>query len=408
MLRFLTAGESHGPSLTAILEGIPAGLSLTPDDLQRDMQRRQKGYGSGGRMSIEQDAVRISGGVMGGQTTGGPIALHIENRDWVTWRDKDIPPMTIPRPGHADLTGAIKYGYRDLRLALERASARETAARVAVGAVCRHLLGQFGIVIGSYVVSIGDVIASLPLLAGDGARQAYLARFEAAEANDVRCPDPEAAERMRQAIFEAMQAKDTLGGVFELVALDVPPGLGSHVHWDRRLDARLLWAVASIQAVKGVEIGPAFENTRLRGTQVHDEIFVDEGEGGSGDIESGAPTLTRRTNRAGGFEGGITTGQPILIRAAMKPISTTLTPLRSVDLASGEPAATRYERSDFCAVPRAAVVGEAMVALVLADALIEKLGGDSLAEMRPRFEALRRGRLDELPMDGVTWRFGYE
>ncbi len=408
MLRFLTAGESHGPSLTAILEGIPAGLSLTPDDLQRDMQRRQKGYGSGGRMGIEKDTVRITGGVMGGQTTGGPIALHVENRDWVTWRDKDIPPMTIPRPGHADLTGAIKYGYRDLRLALERASARETAARVAVGAVCRHLLRQFDIVIGSYVVSIADVTVSLPLLAGDRARQAYLARFEAAEASDVRCPDPEAAERMRQAIFEAMQAKDTLGGVFEVVALGVPPGLGSHVHWDRRLDARLLWAVGSIQAVKGVEIGPAFENARLRGTQVHDEIFADEGEDASGEAEADAPTLTRRTNRAGGFEGGITTGQPILVRGAMKPISTTLTPLRSVDLASGQPAATQYERSDFCAVPRAAVVGEAMVAFVLANALIEKLGGDSLAEMRPRFEALRRGRLDELPMDGATWRFGYE
>jgi chorismate synthase len=408
MLRFLTAGESHGPSLTAILEGIPAGLSLAPDDLQPDMRRRQKGYGSGGRMGIEKDAVRITGGVMGGQTTGGPIALHIENRDWVTWRDKDIPPMTIPRPGHADLTGAIKYGYRDLRLALERASARETAARVAVGAVCRHLLGQFDIVIGSYVVSIGDVTVSLPLLAGDAAHQAYLARFEAAEASEVRCPDPEAAERMRQIIFEAMQAKDTLGGVFEVVALGVPPGLGSHVHWDRRLDARLLWAVGSIQAVKGVEIGPAFENARLRGTQVHDEILVDEEEDASGDIEPETPALTRHTNRAGGFEGGITTGQPILVRGAMKPISTTLTPLRSVDLTSGEPAATRYERSDFCAVPRAAVVGEAMVALVLADALIEKLGGDSLAEMRPRFDALRRGRLDELPMDGATWRFGYE
>jgi chorismate synthase len=408
MLRFLTSGESHGPSLTAILEGIPAGLSLAAHDLQPDMRRRQKGYGSGGRMGIEKDAVRITGGVMGGQTTGGPIALHIENRDWDNWRDKDIPPMTIPRPGHADLTGAIKYGYRDLRLALERASARETAARVAVGAVCRHLLRQFDFVIGSYVVSIGDVTVSLPLLAGDGARQAYLARFKAAEANDVRCPDPEAAERMRQAIFEAMQAKDTLGGVFEVVALGVPPGLGSHVHWDRRLDARLLWAVGSIQAVKGVEIGAAFENARLRGTQVHDEIFVDEKVDGSGDIEPKTPALTRHTNRAGGFEGGITTGQPILVRGAMKPISTTLTPLRSVDLDSGQPAATQYERSDFCAVPRAAVVGEAMVAFVLADALIEKLGGDSLAEMRPRFETLRRGRLDELPMDGATWRFGYE
>ncbi|GAB4537084.1 MAG: chorismate synthase [Anaerolineae bacterium] len=400
MLRFMTAGESHGPSLTAILEGMPAGLALKPDDLQLDMQRRQKGYGSGGRMGIEKDRVQFRGGVMGGQTTGGPIALHIENRDWANWREKEIPPMTIPRPGHADLTGAIKYGYRDLRLALERASARETAARVAVGSVCRCLLAEFGIVIGSYVVSIGDVVAPASPLAGEAAHQGYLDRFEAAEANEVRCPDLEAASRMRQAIFEAMQARDTLGGVFEVVALGLPPGLGSHVHWDRRLDARLMWAVGSIQAVKGVEIGPAFENARLRGSQVHDEIFVAEtGQG---------PVLTRRANRAGGFEGGITTGEPVVVRGAMKPISTTLTPLRSVDLASGEPAATQYERSDFCAVPRAAVVGEAMVAFVLADALIEKLGGDSLAEMRPRFEALRQGRLDELPMHGEAWRFGYE
>jgi len=400
MLRFLTAGESHGPSLTAILEGMPAGLPLTPDDLVDDMRRRQKGYGSGGRMGIEKDRVRITGGVMGGRTTGGPIALHVENRDWVNWRDKDIPPMTIPRPGHADLTGAIKYGYRDLRPALERASARETAARVAVGAVCRRFLAEFEVVIGSYVVSIGDVIASLPPPAGGAAHGEYLARFEAAETNEVRCPDSEAAERMHQTIFETMQAKDTLGGVFEVVALGVPPGLGSYVHWDRRLDARLMWAVGGIQAVKGVEIGPAFENARLRGTQVHDEIFK-EGT-------HGTPNLARQANRAGGFEGGITTGQPILVRGAMKPIATTLTPLSSVDLLSGEPAATQYERSDFCAVPRAAVVGEAVVAFVLADALIEKLGGDSLAEMRPRFDALRRGRLDELPLDGEAWRFGYE
>ena len=350
MLRFLTAGESHGPSLTAILEGMPAGLPLAPDDLQGDMQRRQKAYGAGGRMKIEKDQVRISGGVMGGQTSGGPIALHVENRDWASWREKDIDPMTIPRPGHADLTGAIKYGYRDLRLALERASARETAARVAAGAVCRRFLAELEVVIGSYVVSVGDVIAPLQSSAGAGTHQEYLDRFEAAETNEVRCPDPEAAERMRQTIFEAMQAKDTLGGVFEVVGLGVPPGLGSHVHWDRRLDARLMWAVGSIQAVKGVEIGPAFENARLRGTQVHDEIFVDDNED--------AVSLTRHTNRAGGFEGGITTGQPIVIRGAMKPISTTLTPLRSVDLTRGEPAATQYERSDFCAVPRAAVVAE--------------------------------------------------
>jgi chorismate synthase len=351
-------------------------------------------------MGIEKDVVRFTGGVMGGQTTGGPIALHIQNRDWANWRDKDIPSMTVPRPGHADLTGAIKYGYRDLRLALERASARETAARVAVGAVCRRLLAEFDIVIGSYVVSIGDVAATFPSLAGASASQEYLARFEAAEANEVRCPDPEAAERMRQAIFDAMQAKDTLGGVFEVVGSGVPPGLGSHVHWDRRLDGRLLWAVGSIQAVKGVEIGSAFESARMRGTQIHDEIFVEETEG--------VRSLTRRTNRAGGFEGGITTGQPIVVRAAMKPISTTLTPLRSVELSGGQPAATQYERSDFCAVPRAAVVGEAMVAFVLAEALIEKLGGDSLAEMRRRFESLSRGELGTLPMDGVSWRFGYE
>jgi chorismate synthase len=402
MLRFLTAGESHGPSLTAILEGIPAGLALTPDDLQLDMQRRQKGYGSGGRMGIEKDSVRISGGVLGGQTTGAPLALHVENRDWIHWRDKDVAPMTVPRPGHADLTGAIKYGYRDLRPALERASARETAARVAVGAVCRRLLAEFGITVGSYVVAICDVAAELPALAGDMARQAYLARFADAEASEVRCPDPAAAGRMRQTIFDTMQAKDTLGGVFEVVALDVPPGLGSHVQWDRRLSARLLWAVSSIQAVKGVEIGPAFENARMRGTQVHDEILLSPSSTG------GDEALTRRTNRAGGFEGGITTGQPIVVRGAMKPIATTLTPLRSVDLKTGEAATTAYERSDFCAVPRAAVVGEAMVAFVLADALIEKLGGDSLAEMRPRFDALRRGRLGELPMDGTPWQFGYE
>jgi chorismate synthase len=325
--------------------------------------------------------------VMAGQTTGAPIALYIENRDWANWRDKEIAPMTIPRPGHADLTGALKYGYRDLRLALERASARETAARVAVGSVCRRLLAEFGVGVSSYVVQIGEVTATLP------DDLAYPDRFAGAEENDVRCPDPVAAEAMHDHIREAMAARDTLGGVFEVVALGVPPGLGSHVQWDRRLDARLMAVVGSIQAVKGVEIGPAFENAARRGTEVHDGVFV---EGGA---------LIRRINRAGGFEGGITTGQPVVVRAAMKPIATTLTPLRSVDLASGEPAATHYERSDICAVPRAAVVGEAMVAFVLADALLEKLGGDSLAEMRPRFEALRCGDLSELEMDNVFWRF---
>ncbi len=389
-LRFLTAGESHGPVLLTILEGMPAGLPLTSEDIDRDLARRQRAYGAGGRMRIERDHARILAGVLGGKTTGAPIALLVENRDYKNWREKNIPPMTVPRPGHADLTASIKYGYRDLRLALERASARETTMRVAVGAVCKRLLAEFGIVVGSYVVETGGVVAHVP------EDMPYEERFARAEENDVRCPVPEAAEAMRQRVREIMQAKDTVGGVFEVVALNVPPGLGSHVHWDRRLTTRIAAALLSIPAMKGVEIGPAFENARKTGTQVHDEIFLEEGH------------LIRRTNRAGGVEGGISTGMPIVVRVAMKPISTTLTPLRSVDLATGESATTRYERSDFSAVPRAAVVGEAMLAVVLADALLEKLGGDSLEEMRPRYDALRHACLEDLPMDNVPWRFGYE
>ena len=386
-LRFLTAGESHGPSLTAILEGMPAGLPLTPEDVDRDLRRRQQGFGSGGRMQIERDRVEFTGGVMNGLTTGGPIAMHIANQDWANWAEKDIPPMTVPRPGHADLTGAIKYGYRDLRLSLERASARETAARVAVGAVCKRFLQEFGIQVGGYVIEIGGVEAYIPK------DMPFEERWVRAEESEVRCPTTAGSQAMIERIRQVARERDTLGGVFEVVALGVPPGLGSHVHWDRRLTGRLAQAVMSIQAIKGVEIGPAFENARRRGTEVHDEIF---NEGGA---------LVRRTNRAGGFEGGITTGQPIVLRAAMKPISTTLNPLRSVDLATGAATTTRYERSDYCSVPRAVVVGEAMVAFVLADALIEKLGGDSLEEMRPRFDALRRSHLEDLPMDNVLWRF---
>ncbi|MGD9315949.1 MAG: chorismate synthase, partial [Anaerolineae bacterium] len=278
MLRFLTAGESHGPALTAILEGMPAGLRLTAEDVNLQLRRRQKGFGSGGRMRIERDQVRFTGGLLNGLTTGAPIGIEIENRDFANWRDKEIRPMTIPRPGHADLTGALKYGYRELRLALERASARETAARVAAGAICRRLLGEFGISVGSYVMQIGEVSVSP---ADD---LSYPDRFALAEESDVRCPDPAGTEAMRARIREAMAAKDTLGGVFELVALGLPPGLGSHVHWDRRLDARLMWAVGSIPAVKGVEVGPAFDNAARPGTQVHDEIFVQDG------------LLVRRTN----------------------------------------------------------------------------------------------------------------
>ncbi len=387
-IRFLTAGESHGPALTVILEGMPAGLPLDEAIVNRELRRRQRGFGSGGRMSIERDRVEIVGGVMGGKTTGAPISMLIRNRDWENWREREIEPFTIPRPGHADLVGAVKYGYRELRLSLERASARETAARVAAGAVARHLLDQFGITIGGYVTEIGGLEAHIP------EEMPYSERFLRAEGNGVRCPDEAAAPAMEARIRSAMEQKETLGGVIEGVALGVPVGLGSYVHWDRRLDARIGAAMLSIPAVKGVEIGPAFENARLPGSQVHDEIFLEENG-----------SLTRRTNRAGGLEGGVTNGMPIVVRVAMKPIATVLKQLRSVDLALGEPALTVYERSDFCPVPRAVVVVEAMLALVVADALLEKLGGDSLEEMKPRFESLRKARLSDLPMDNRRWRF---
>ena len=394
MIRYLTAGESHGPQISAIVDGLPAGLALAPEDINGQLFRRQQGYGAGGRMSIEKDRVQISAGWMNGQTTGAPVALTVSNRDWRNWRERDISPMTTPRPGHADLTGAIKYGYRDLRLSLERASARETTMRVAVGAICRKLLAEFGVVIGGYITRIGSV----DLQFGDEWPVDYQARFRAAEANDVRCPDGAVAERMHQEIRQAIIDKDTLGGIMELVALNVPPGLGSYVQHDRRLDARIIGAMVGIHAMKGAEIGPAFSNSSKRGTQVHDEIVL------AGDGE----TLARRSNRSGGIEGGISTGEPVVARVAMKPISTVLGALGSINLATGEPEETTYERSDFCALPRAVPVGEAVLANVLADALLEKLGGDSVAEMKQRFTTLRRARLGDLPMDNETWRFGYE
>jgi chorismate synthase len=382
-LQCLTAGESHGPALVAILEGIPAGLPLAPEDIDHELARRQQGYGAGPRMKLERDRVRLLGGVMAGHTTGAPLALLVENLDHARWRGRSVEPFTTPRPGHADLTGAIKYGYRDLRPALERASARETAMRVAVGAVCKGLLAAFDIRVQGYVVSLGEVDADLRSIPLE-------ARGALAESSDVRCPDTQAAEQMRQRIRAIIQARDTLGGVIEILALGLPPGLGSYVQWDRRLEARLGAAILSVQAIKGVEFGPAFENTRLPGTQVHDPLRL-QGE-----------DIVRPTMRSGGLEGGITTGQPLLIRAAMKPIATTLSPQSTVDLAKGIETPTTYERSDFCPVPRAVPILEAMAAFILADALLEKLGGDSLDEMRPRFAALRRARLSDLPMDGLS------
>ena len=385
-LRYLTAGESHGPALVAILEGLPAGLAVDEALVDHELQRRQVGYGAGPRMKLESDHARILSGVMEGLTTGAPLALEIENMDHARWKGKPIEALTAPRPGHVDLAGAIKYGYRDLRPALERSSARETAARVAVGAVCRRLLAELGVRIGAYVLSIGEVQANL-----DGLD--YAERFTRAEESEVRCPDPQAAEAMRARIREIMTARDTLGGVLEVVALGVPPGLGSHVQWDRRLEARLAAAVMSVQAIKGVEFGPAFENTRRTGTQVHDAIRLS------------GQRLERPTDRSGGLEGGITTGQPLVIRAAMKPIASTLTPQLTVDLFSGAETETTYERSDFCPVPRAVPVLEAVLAFSLAEALLEKLGGDSLAEIRPRLAALRTANLGDLPMDGGTHIF---
>ena len=388
MLTLLTAGESHGPGYVAILEGLPAGLPLPAAVIDRELARRQQGYGAGPRMKIERDRVRIVGGVLEGRTTGAPLGLWLENRNHTQWAGKAVPPMTVPRPGHADLTAALKYGYPDLRPALERASARETVARVAAGAVCRHLLAQFGIRIGGYVRAIGQAEADLD------PTTPLEARAQAAETNDVRAPTPEAANAFHAEIQAAMQARDTVGGIVEAFALGVPPGLGTHVHWERRLDARLAAALLSIPSAKGVEIGDAFANARRRGTQAHDAITI-------------APdgSLQRPTNRAGGLEGGITNGQPVVVRVAFKPIATTLTPQPSADLHTGQPAETRYERSDFCHVPRAVPIVEAALAFVLADALLERLGGDTLDELQARFAALPHPHRDAFPLDGQPHTF---
>ncbi len=361
-LRFVTAGESHGPALIAILDGMPAGLSLSAEVIDKELARRQQGYGAGPRMKLEQDSVVLVGGVLEGHTTGAPLAFQIENKDHIRWRGKLVDGFTTPRPGHADLTGVIKYGYSDLRPALERASARETAARVAVGAVCKKLLSQFGILVGGYVKSIGEIHAE-PIERRDDQL------FKDAEASEVRCPDPAASEKMSARIRQVIQERNTLGGVIEIIAIGLPPGLGSFSQWDRRLESRLGAAILSVPAIKGVEFGPAFENSRLLGTQVQDPIRIANDR------------LKRLSNRAGGLEGGITNGEPLVIRAAMKPIATTLTSQQTVNLATGEEADTQYERSDFCPVPRAVPILEAMTAFILADVLIEKLGGDSIEEM---------------------------
>ena len=372
-LRWITAGESHGPRLTAIVEGIPAGLPLLAEDVDFHLARRQQGYGRGGRMKIETDRVEFVGGVRGGETLGSPIAMSIANRDYANWLDRMSPaprpappePLSRPRPGHADLAGGLKFGRHDLRDVLERASARETASRTAVGAVCRKLLGAVGIEVFAHVVAIGPVEANV---SPDTPPEELRAR---ARASDLACADPASDPRMKDAIREAAHAGDTLGGVFEVVAIGVMPGLGSHVQWDRKLDGRLAQALMCIQAMKGVEIGAGFGAARSRGSEVHDAIHYD----------AQAHRFVRPTNRAGGLEGGITNGEPVVCRVAMKPIATLKKALKSVDVRTKEAYDAAFERSDVCAVAAASVVGEAMVCIVLADALLEKFGADSMPEL---------------------------
>ncbi len=361
VLRFLTAGESHGTCLISILEGMPSGVAIDSALIAVEMKRRQFGYGRGPRMKFELDQVAILSGVRRGKTLGSPVSLSILNKDCSIDR---LPVVTQPRPGHADLTGAMKYDHRDIRNVLERASARETAARVAVGAICKQLLSHVGVEIGSHVVALGSIHAKPSKVSVASLRAK-------ADRNPVRCLDDAASKRMMREIDRCVKAGDTLGGVFEVVADGVPPGLGSHVHYDRRLDALLGQAILSIHAVKGVEVGDGVLGASLRGSQLHDEILYSKAKG-----------FYRSSNRSGGFEGGMTTGQPLIVRGFMKPLSTLRKPLRSVEINTKRPVVATVERSDVTTVPAAGVVAEAMVVFVLAQAMLEKFGGDSLRELK--------------------------
>jgi chorismate synthase len=377
MFRFLTAGESHGPCLTMIVEGLPAGLPVEKAIIDADLKRRQGGYGRGGRMKIEKDAMRFLSGVRHGKTLGSPVTMHIENLDWVNWEERmnaapveeSIEPVTRVRPGHADFTGAIKYGHSDIRNVIERSSSRETAARVAVGGLCRQLLSHFGMTIHSHVLSVANIgYEHAPLFTKDGYKAEM---WEAVEASPMRCADAELSEKMIARIQAAKREGDTCGGIFEVVAFGVPIGLGSFSQWDRRLSARLGLAMMSIPSAKAMEIGAGFAAAHNTGSHVHDVLRHSEDQ-----------QWYHLSNNAGGIEGGITNGEPVIVRVGVKPIPSLAHPLPSVDLASGENIdQSRYERSDVCVVPAAGVVGEAMMAIVLTEAFIEKYGGDSLEEM---------------------------
>jgi chorismate synthase len=383
MLRYLTAGESHGPQLTAIVEGMPAGLELSEETINVDLARRQCGYGRGGRMQIEKDTAEILSGVRWGETIGSPVTLCVKNRDWENWQEKMSPygkhrddkiRVTRSRPGHADLPGVMKYGQRDVRNILERSSARETAVRVAVGALAKALLGRFGIMVSGFVAELGGITAQRP-------NRPLAALRDLAAQSELFTWDDAAATEMKALIDRAKNDGDTVGGVVEVVVSGVPAGLGSHVQWDRKLDARLAMAIMSIQAIKGVELGIGFDSARNPGSRVHDEIYYE-----SSRILHGETTgFYRKTNNAGGIEGGISNGEEIVVRAAMKPIPTLYKPLRSVDFVTKEPFEAAVERSDVCAVPAASVVAEAVVAIEIANAFLEKFGGDSVAEIERNY-----------------------
>jgi len=389
-LRYITSGESHGRALVCTIDGIPSNLSISESDIGKDLARRQKGHGRGGRMKIETDNAQILSGVRHGMTLGSPIALLIENRDWANWEEIMNPdskyaqraaslekgaPVTRPRPGHADLSGALKYGHRDLRNVLERSSARETAARVAVGAVARKFLSEFGVQVGSYVTEIGGVKSQT-----DGKNLSLL--FKTAENSPVRCADKKAEQKIINKIDKAMKEGDTLGGVFEVIVTGVPAGLGSYSQWDRRLNAKLAYSLMSVQAIKGVEIGLGFDVSKRPGSEVMDEIYYSRT--GPGSAHAGG--FYRKTNNAGGIEGGISTGMPVIIRAAMKPIPTLRSPLSSVDINTKKKFAAAYERSDVCAVPAASVIGEAVTAIAIADSFLDKFGGDSMEEIKRNYK----------------------
>ena len=396
MLRWLTAGESHGPELIAVLEGLPAGVPVSLDNVRADLARRKLGYGRGARMKFEQDALEVSGGVRHGLSLGSPIALRIGNTEWPKWVDvmnpEPVDPeklssgrgaaLTRPRPGHADLVGMQKYGFDEARPVLERASARETAARVALGAVARSFLAELGITLVSHTLSIG------PVRVPEGAALPKPEDVAALDADPLRCFDPATSERMVAEVDAAHKDGDTLGGVVEVLAYGLPPGLGSHVHWDRRLDAQLAAALMGIQAIKGVEVGDGFLTTTRRGSEAHDELVAEDG------------TIVRTSDKAGGTEGGMSTGSVLRVRAGMKPIATVPHALRTIDVATSEAAPAHHQRSDVCAVPAAGVVAEAMVALVLANAVLEKFGGDSVAETARNL----RGYLDAIPQNLATER----